>query len=96
MMERLLATINANQEKADANIKTMQEKMDAHQAKMNAMHKKMMDRIYANLKSTQERMNAGHKEMMAWLKDLNSNGGETMACKRRRRHVYKESQPQRT
>jgi hypothetical protein len=87
IMERLLATINANHEKMEADRKTDKEhmlaEMKANQAKADALQAKMesnLEKMDANLKSMQERMNTGHKEMMAWLKDLKINGEETMAC----------------
>jgi uncharacterized membrane protein (UPF0182 family) len=68
MMERLLATINANQVKADINRKTdkeeMMEKMDANQAKADKTLKETLAKMEAERKSVLENLRSMMERMM--------------------------------
>jgi hypothetical protein len=79
MLAEMQEKADANQAKADANIKTMQEKMDDNQAKADADRKTYQDmlakleangeaiqeRMVAKMNTTLEEMNASQKEMLA-------------------------------
>jgi hypothetical protein len=73
MLKTMLASMDANQARMEAEDKAWREEMEARR---NVWRKETI----AYQEKMMARMNAGHKEMMAWLKDLKINGEETMTC----------------
>jgi hypothetical protein len=80
-MQAMLAEMNANQKKVEANTKAnceaLKQMMDAN-TKTN--QEKMLARMDANTKAMQEKMDRHQVKTEAWIADMKDGRKEIMAC----------------